>query len=78
MMLKFLAIFQIYGSLGCQRWVVIPKNVKKCQYHCTLLYTHFSLFKPFFISLSLSFIELLYHVFEITYAKIIAIYHAEN
>jgi hypothetical protein len=26
---NFFAIFQILGPLGCQRWVVIPQNVKK-------------------------------------------------
>ncbi len=26
---NFLANFQILGPLGCQGWVVIPKNVKK-------------------------------------------------
>jgi hypothetical protein len=32
----FFANFQILGPLGCQGWVVIPQNVKKCQNHCTL------------------------------------------
>ncbi len=26
---NFFANFQILGPLGCQRWVVIPQNVKK-------------------------------------------------
>jgi hypothetical protein len=34
----FFANFQILGPLGCQGWVVIPQNVKKCKNHCTLLY----------------------------------------
>ncbi len=33
----FFANFQILGPLGCQGWVVIPQNVKKCQNHCTLV-----------------------------------------
>ncbi len=33
----FFANFQILGPLGCQGWVVIPQNVKKCQNHCTLI-----------------------------------------
>ncbi len=35
----FFANFQILGPLGCQRWVVIPRNVKKSQNHCTLIYS---------------------------------------
>jgi hypothetical protein len=35
---SLLATFQILGHLGCQGWVVIPQNVKKCQNHLTLLY----------------------------------------
>jgi hypothetical protein len=33
----YLDNFQILGSLGCQGWVVILKNVKKSQNHCTLV-----------------------------------------
>jgi hypothetical protein len=29
-------IFHILGPLGCQGWVVMAKNVKMCQCHCTL------------------------------------------
>jgi hypothetical protein len=28
--------FQILGSLRCQGWVVLPKNVKKFKNYCTL------------------------------------------
>jgi hypothetical protein len=33
------ANFQILGPLGCQGWVVIPRNVKKSQNHCTPMHT---------------------------------------
>jgi hypothetical protein len=32
----FFANFHILGPLGCQGWVVMPKNVKKTFNHCTL------------------------------------------
>ncbi len=35
----FFCNFQILGPLGCQGWVVIPRNVKKSQNHCILLYS---------------------------------------
>jgi hypothetical protein len=34
---KNFANFQILGPLGCQGWVVMPRNVKKSQNQCTLL-----------------------------------------
>jgi hypothetical protein len=35
---KFFGLnFQILGSVGCQGWVVMPKDVKKSQNHCILM-----------------------------------------
>jgi hypothetical protein len=34
--ITILAIIQILGSVGCQGWAVMPKNVKKCRYLCTI------------------------------------------
>jgi hypothetical protein len=34
----FFANFEIPGPLGCQGWVFIPQNVKKCQNHCPLVH----------------------------------------